>query len=158
MLAIVELKSLLVKELPRIRRFALSLTGNANDADDLVQSLAERMLHKGMKSDVPAVPWFLKVCKNLWIDEVRARDSRDKLHSESGEAPGKETTSPAPSNELDQIFQAMNQLTEEQRQLVELVIVEGFSYAEAAEVLDIPVGTVMSRVARARAKLAELLS
>lgn len=158
MLAVAELKSLLVKELPRLRRFALSLTGNTNDADDLVQSMAERLLHKGMKSDVPAVPWFLKVCKNLWIDEIRSRDSRDKMHSASGEAPDAATSSPAPSNELDQIFKAMEQLTDEQKQLVELVIVEGFSYAEAAEVLDIPVGTVMSRVARARTKLAEILT
>ena len=56
------------------------------------------------------------------------------------------------------IFTAMEQLNDEQRQLVALVIVEGFSYAEAAQSLDIPIGTVMSRVARARAKLAQLLN
>lgn len=158
MLAIIELKSLLVKELPRLRRFALSLTQDKNDADDLVQSMVEKLLRKGMKNDVPAVPWFLKVCKNMWIDEIRSRDSRAKLHTESAEAPDKTHTAPSPNTELELIFKAMEKLNDEQRQLVELVIVEGFSYAEAAQALDIPVGTVMSRVARARAKLAQMLN
>ena len=65
MLGTAQLKTLLIDELPRMRRFAYSLTGNKPDADDLVQSLVEKLLRKGIKKDIPAVPWFLKVCKNL---------------------------------------------------------------------------------------------
>ena len=74
-----QLKALLVKELPRLRRFSYGLTGNKSDADDLVQNLVEKMLRKGMSKDIPALPWFFKICKNLWIDEIRSNQNRKKL-------------------------------------------------------------------------------
>ena len=77
-----ELKSILVNELPRMRRFAYSLTGNRADAEDLVQNLVVKMLQKGLSKDVSALPWLLRVCKNIWLDEIRARDVRQKAVQE----------------------------------------------------------------------------
>lgn len=163
------LKAKLVKELPRLRRFAHGLTGNTPDADDLVQSLVEKLLTKeqqasGQKSgekpeQAPEVPWLLRVCKNLWIDQLRTNANRAKLQEQNQEQiqPKQEQSGPQDDN-MNQIALAIEQLNDEQKQLVVLVIVEGYSYAEAAQTLDIPVGTVMSRVARARGKLMEILS
>lgn len=152
----INLKNLLVQELPRLRRFAHGLTGNKSDADDLVQSLVEKLLTKEPQN-TPEVPWLLRVCKNLWIDKVRTQQNREQLLEQNFETA--EPVSEGPQNDqMDQIMAAMMQLSQEQRQLVTLVIVEGFSYQEAADVLEIPVGTVMSRVARARSKLMSILA
>ena len=152
------LKTKLVKELPRLRRFAHGLTGNKPDADDLVQSLVEKLLNKAPEQ-TPEVPWLLRVCKNLWIDQLRTSNNRAQLQQQNQQLlqPKEEQAGPQDDN-LNQIGAAIEQLNDEQKQLVTLVIVEGYSYAEAAEIISIPVGTVMSRVARARAKLMEILN
>jgi RNA polymerase sigma-70 factor (ECF subfamily) len=142
--------------LPRLRRFARSLTGNRHDGDDLMQATAERVLERGVPADAEVLPWMFKVCRNLWIDELRARQvrvraaSRPELAEEpvvSGEAVvlGELT--------LREVEHALAMLPEEQRAVLVLVAVEGLSYREAAAVLDIPIGTVMSRLARARGAL-----
>lgn len=159
------LKAKLVKELPRLRRFAHGLTGNTPDADDLVQSLVEKLLTKEQQTSLgtgeqePEVPWLLRVCKNLWIDQLRTNANRAQLQEQNQEQiqPKQEQSGPQDDN-MNHIALAIEQLNDEQKQLVVLVIVEGYSYAEAAQTLDIPVGTVMSRVARARGKLMEILS
>ena len=152
-----QLKALLIEQLPRLRRFAFSLTGNRADADDLIQSLAEKILKQGIKTDVEPVPWLIRVCKNLWIDELRARESRDRMHRTSAEQPDVAQFSEIPDDKLKPVYQAMGRLSLDHRQLVSLVIIEGFSYVEAGKILDIPTGTVMSRLARARARLTELI-
>jgi RNA polymerase sigma-70 factor (ECF subfamily) len=150
------LKAVLVCELPRLRRFAHSLTGNKPDADDLVQSMVEKLLTKQPQT-TPEVPWLLRVCKNLWIDQIRTNKNREQLLEQNNQQQPEAVENGPHNDTMDEIFAAMAQLNDEQKQLVGLVIVEGFSYAEAAQVLEIPVGTVMSRVARARAKLAQIL-
>lgn len=144
--------------MPRLRRFAHGLTGNKPDADDLVQSLIEKLLNKAPEQ-TPEVPWLLKVCKNLWIDQLRSNTNRAQLQQQNHQLiqPKDEQAGPQDDN-LYQIAQAIEQLSDEQKQLVTLVIVEGYSYTEAAKIIDIPVGTVMSRVARARAKLMQILN
>lgn len=156
-----ELKSILVSELPRIRRFAYSLTGNKADAEDLVQNLVVKMLQKGLAKDVSVLPWLLRVCKNMWLDEIRARDVRQKAVQEKKIPETEQVTlenDQETSYSLERILQVLDQMGEEQRMIISLVIIEGFSYAEAAEVLDIPQGTVMSRLSRARKKMLELIS
>lgn len=143
-----------------MRRFAYSLTGNKADAEDLVQNLVVKMLQKGLSKDVSTLPWLLRVCKNIWLDEIRSRDVRQKAVQEK-KIPeteqitledGQETT-----YSLERILGVLEQMSEEQRMIISLVIIEGFSYAEASEVLDIPQGTVMSRLSRARKKMLELI-
>jgi RNA polymerase sigma-70 factor (ECF subfamily) len=148
--------------LPNIRRFAFSLTGAMADADDLLQATVERMLDRGLPSDAALLPYSLKTCRNLWIDEIRSRKVRqaaatsaDPLLSSNQEVCGeRQAMGEISLREVQAVFAGM---PAEQRAVLELVAVEGYSYREAAELLDIPIGTVMSRLARGRATLAELL-
>jgi RNA polymerase sigma-70 factor (ECF subfamily) len=149
----------IVALLPRLRRFARNLTRNHHDADDVVQLAVERALtrleqwHRDARLD----SWMFKIVRNAWIDEVRARSRRDKvfLTAEAGEHVG--VDSMARETEMLSVQAAMARLPEDQREAVGLVLVEGLPYREAAEVLDIPVGTLTSRLARGRAALQVLL-
>jgi RNA polymerase sigma-70 factor (ECF subfamily) len=100
------------------------------------------------------------VCKNLWIDELRSREVRTRHANTLGQAgealelssPSAETQSSA-ERSLAAVNEALRQLPEEQRMALTLVAIEGKSYAEAADILEVPIGTIMSRIARARKQL-----
>lgn len=155
-----ELKQVITEALPRLRRFAHSLTGNQADGDDLVQNLIVKILQKGMSREVNVNAWLFRVCKNIWLDEIRSRDVRRKAVQEK-KIPGMddelEHNEQEASLSVNDLQQAMMHLADEQRVVVGLVIVEGFSYEQAAEILDVPRGTIMSRLSRARTKLTSLL-
>jgi RNA polymerase sigma-70 factor (ECF subfamily) len=156
---VTEIRDQLVALLPRLRRFARTLSRNAHDADDLVQVAVERALLKldqwrpGTRLD----SWMFGIIKNAWIDETRSRRRRDKVLApeELGEHVA-DATSEAHIQRLS-LEAAMEQLPEEQRLAVALVLVEGLAYKEAAEVLEVPIGTVTSRLARGREALEALL-
>ncbi len=146
--------------LPRMRRFARSLTFHREDADDLVQLAMERALGRseqwtpGTRLD----SWIFRIIKNAWIDEVRSRARRDDLFvpEAAGEHVGDDFAE-AHQQRLA-IQKAVSLLSEEHRLVVGLVLVDGLAYKDAAEVLDIPVGTLTSRLARAREALQQILS
>lgn len=146
--------------LPRVRRFALSLTGNRDDADDLLQSTVERVLARGMPEGADVLRWMFRVVRNLWIDEVRSRRVRLEVAAR-GEANETATMNGEGAGigglQMREIADAMASLPKDQRALLSLVAIEGLTYREAAEVLEIPIGTVMSRLARARAGMAARL-
>jgi RNA polymerase sigma factor (sigma-70 family) len=145
--------------LPRLRRFALALTGNGADADDLVQDTVERALRnlhqwqQGTRLD----SWMFRIAQNLWIDSVRARRVR-AVAVHDPEAAGNVAIDGARDAEarliLAETVKALQELPEDQRVVVGLVLVDGMSYREAADVLNVPMGTVTSRLARARTALA----
>ncbi len=152
----------LVALMPRLRRFAQGLTGSAADADDLVQSTLERALERldqwqpGTRLD----SWLYRIAQNMWIDQVRSRKSHgtavdvEELEAIAG-SDGRVTT-------LQQLTmrdtqRAIADLPPDQRAVLLLVTVDELSYADAAQALEIPIGTVMSRLARARKALAERL-
>ena len=143
-----------------MRRFARSLTYHREDADDLVQIAMERALGRseqytpGTRLD----SWIFRIIKNAWIDEVRSRTRRDELFvpEEAGEHVGDDFAR-AHEQRLA-IRKAVSLLSEEHRLVVGLVLVDGLGYKEAAEVLEIPVGTLTSRLARAREALQQILS
>jgi RNA polymerase sigma-70 factor (ECF subfamily) len=149
----------IVTLLPRLRRFARNLTRNPHDADDVVQIAVERALtrldqwRRGARLD----SWMFTIVRNAWIDELRSRGRRGKvfLAAEAGENIG--TDSMARETELLSVQSAMARLPEDQREAVSLVLVEGLPYKEAAEVLDVPIGTLTSRLARGREALQALL-
>lgn len=149
-----ELRQALVELLPRLRRYAYALTGNRADADDLLQTTVERLLGKGIEAGIPVDRWSFRVCKNAWLDEVRSRAVRhavdiDEQHmAEELQMDGEKAL--LDSLACQQVRQVMQTLPEEQRAALALVAIEGFSYAEAADILGSPIGTVMSRIARAR--------
>lgn len=145
--------------LPRLRRFARALTRHREDADDLVQQAVERaLLHADQWAPGTRLDsWLYRIMKNAWIDEVRARGRRGAvlLPEEAGEHVG--VTPMDARNDALAVQQAMARLNEDQRLVVALVLIEGLPYKEAAAVLDIPIGTLTSRLARAREALQALL-
>ena len=147
----------LIAVLPRLRRFARGLTGSAVEADDLVQAACERALarahqfQEGTRFD----SWMFRIVQTIWIDQLRSRDIRREEAEEEGVHVG--TDEPGRRAEarlaLQEVRTALRQLPPEQRAALLLVTVDGLSYKEAAEVAEVPVGTIMSRLARARVAL-----
>jgi len=158
-----ELRQGLAALLPRLRRFARTLAWRREDADDLVQVALERALRAadqwqpGTRLDA----WLFRIMKNAWIDELRARGRRsevivDNVDSEALEEKVGTAETGGVITRLA-VQAAMQRLPEEQRVAVSLVLVEGLAYKEAAELLEIPVGTLTSRLARGREALQALL-
>jgi RNA polymerase sigma-70 factor, ECF subfamily len=149
----------LIALLPRLRRFGRALTRNQDDADDLVQVAIERGLrHAGQWQPGTRVDhWIIGIMRNAWIDELRSRKRRGALFApeEAGEQVG-ETPMQTLTDAID-IQEAVAQLPEDQRIVIALVLVEGWSYREAADMLEIPMGTLTSRLARGRSALQALL-
>ena len=149
----------LVALLPRLRRFARNLTRNPHDADDMVQIAIERAITRAdqRQPDARLDGWMFKIVRNAWIDEVRSRGRRDKIFApeEAGEHIGSEVIEQEVT--LMSVQAAMLRLPEEQRMAVSLVLIEGLPYKEAAEVLEVPIGTLTSRLARGREALQVLL-
>jgi RNA polymerase sigma-70 factor, ECF subfamily len=152
----------LVQLLPRLRRFALTLSGHAADADDLVQMACERAMLKAAQW-IPGTrldSWIYTMMRNLWISELRSR----RVRSGAGQVDAAETDELATEVGAAEILQG-NQIAALILSLPEglaatllLVSIEGHSYQEAADVLDIPIGTVMSRMSKARQVMKEKLA
>ncbi len=145
----------LVRLLPRLRRFARALAGRREDADDLVQTALERALVRRAQWEpgTKLASWMFKIINNAWIDEMRSRNRRDRTFApeEAAEAAG--ASARASPDDSIAVRRAVEGLNEDQRIAVALVLVEGLTYKEAAEVLGVPMGTVTSRLARAREQL-----
>jgi len=152
-------QEVLLAELRGLRKFCFSLTGNAADADDLLQMTVERVIKKGMPEDAHAARWAYRVCKNLWIDELRSRSVRQSHLEFVGEQGREEPSAEQVAGDERQVaavFGELENLPDEQRLALTLVAIEGKTYGEAAEILEVPIGTIMSRIARARRQLARV--
>lgn len=146
--------------LPRLRRFARSLTQSGNDSEDLVQSAVERALRRRQEGErfERLDSWLFKIVQNLWIDELRRR-RRAPAEVLDERLPGEDGRNTTSSRmDLDAARAAMRALPPEQRAVMSIVVLDGMSYQQAAEVLDVPIGTIMSRLARARRALADRLA
>ena len=155
------MKKQLLEMLPALRRFCRSLTSSSHDADDLLQATVERLLSKGVPDDANLGRWAFTVCRNLWIDEYRARKLRpttewDPSLDESLRVDGERDTHL--QMRLEEVDRAMRRLPADQQLILSMVAVQGLPYKEVAQALDLPLGTVMSRLARARARVVELLN
>lgn len=150
----------LVALLPRLRRFARGLAGTADRADDLVQAACERALSRiqqwtpGTRLD----SWMFRIIQTIWLDERRAAKVRSGEGTVEAEDAGAELSADGTREmeahlTFDAVRRAMKRLPEEQQAVLMLVCVEGQTYKEAADSLAIPIGTVMSRLARARTAL-----
>lgn len=152
-----ELHRDLVGLVPQLRRFAYALTRHAEDADDLVQATIERVLTRPMPDDADLVKWMFRISRNIWIDDLRQR----KVRREAAPEIAAETDFDISAEEraearasLRKAQEGIDKLPEDQREVLAMVAIAGMAYREAAEALAIPIGTVMSRLARARAALA----
>lgn len=148
--------------LPRLRRFARSLARDASDADDLCQQAVERALRSreqwqpGTRLDA----WMYRIMRNIWIDEARARTRRAQTFApeEDGMNVGDDGHKAIERNvAITEVDRAMAKLPDEQREVIALVLVEGLAYKEAAEILEIPMGTLTSRLVRGRQALVQML-
>jgi RNA polymerase sigma-70 factor (ECF subfamily) len=146
----------LLVAIPRLRRYARSLVFDAATADDLVQSALERALNHWRQFDPKRdlVLWLLAIAHNAWLDGLRRDKHLDIVSPErvADVLDRDRRHEPDIGLQMD-LSAALSRLVPDQRSALMLVIVEQLSYAEAAEVLHVPEGTVMSRVSRARAVL-----
>ena len=150
----------LLEMLPRLRRFALSLTRSADISDDLVQITCQKALsgRDGFKPGTRFDAWLFRILRNTWIDMARQQGTRGPAVDldTAGEIQGVDGASETEHRlMLRRTLAAIEDLPDEQREVLLLVCVEELSYRETADVLDVAMGTVMSRLARARRKLAE---
>jgi RNA polymerase sigma-70 factor (ECF subfamily) len=159
MTSLQQVREQIVTLLPRLRRFGRAITHHASDADDLVQIAIERALqrHAQWRPEAPFHSWMFGIMRNAWIDEARARSRRGRVLAP--EEAGLEVPDNASEAQLRllSVQKAMASLPEEQRLAVALVLIEGLSYKEAAEALDVPIGTLTSRLARGREALQKQL-
>ncbi|MHB8812911.1 MAG: sigma-70 family RNA polymerase sigma factor [Steroidobacteraceae bacterium] len=155
-----DLRDRIIELLPRLRRFARSLARNVQDADDLVQITAERALARAeqLRPDHSVASWLFGILRNAWIDEGRSRRRRETLVEPAHLAERVGDPAAGTDPELLCLQDALSRLPEDQRLAVALVLVEGFSYKEAALVMSVPVGTLTSRLARGREALQSMLS
>ncbi len=149
--------------IPRLRRYALALTGNRDTADDLIQDTLERAWRKRALwqpgSDLRA--WLFTVMHNVYVNGVRSARPIESLHDDeiaaaAVSAPG--AASAETGVVLSELRTALARLSDDYRQVVLLVGLEQMSYAEAAAVLGVPIGTIMSRLSRGREQLRLLLA
>lgn len=155
-----EFSAELVTQLPRLRRYAIALIGDVSLADDLLQDCVERAMQKRrtLKEGQRLYGWLRSILHNLYMDELRRRrrsgivaDLDEMANSLTHSTPAADRTS------ITDFVRAVGRLTVEHRQVLLLVGLDGLSYGEAAAELHIPIGTVMSRLARAREQLRDLL-
>lgn len=144
------------KSVPALRRYARALTRNADRADDLVQDCLERAIRKrGLWTPTGTLQgWLFRILLNLWRNDARTQRRRGEHVPIDGLLV--EPSTPAPQLgriALGEMSRAIDQLPGDQREALLLVVLEGSTYEEAATILGIPIGTLMSRLGRARAAL-----
>lgn len=148
------------REIPFLRRYAYALTRNGDDADDLVHDCVARALSRWhlKRADGSVRAWLYRILTNLFLSDRRRAARRRNVPLDT-EGPEQAVAAPQEVQvELSQVMDAIGTLSEERRAVLLLVAVEDFSYEEAARVLDIPLGTVMSRLSRARNDLRQAMA
>ncbi len=156
------IRDAILAALPRLRRFCQGLAGSAQDGDDLMQSTVERALSRVHQFDpgTRVDSWMFRIAQNIHIDGARAaqRRGRQVPVEDVPDVMGDDGRSITENrSDLAAAQRALQAVPDDQRAAFLLVVVEGMSYREAAETLDVPVGTVMSRLARARGRIEQAM-
>lgn len=147
------------QQIPALRRYAYGLTRNSADADDLVQACLERAISRRelLRSESAVRPWLFRILSNLFVNQIRRARSRPEVVGIDVPDIAGCDGDPERAAELREVLDAVGGLEPDRRTVLLLVSVEGFSYAEAAEMTGVPIGTVMSRLAWGRAELRQKL-
>ena len=155
------MKDAILSVLPRLRRFCHAMAGNPADGDDLMQSTVERALAHGdqFQAGTRIDSWLYRIAQNLQIDQARAKGRRGTAVpvEDAFDLIGDDGEGVYHRAELAAASRALAEVPDDQRAAFVLVVIEGLSYREAAETLEVPVGTIMSRIARARARIEKAL-
>lgn len=155
--AATEIREAVTQEFPAVWRYCLVLSGSQTDADDLAQRTSLRALERHNQFEAGTSPraWLFRMARNLWINEVRSRAVRRGSGTVPVEDAELETNRPSAEMNIfaSEVLTKVSQLPGGQREAVLLVYGEGYSYREAAQIMDVPIGTVMSRLATARKAL-----
>ena len=153
-----QIREQMIGLIPRLRRFALTLTSNDADADDLVQSTFLKGIENLDKWQVGSRldSWLYRIAQNIWLNTIRHQKvkssyAKDQVFVQDSVIDGEDAV--IQKSELKQVEMGFNTLPADQKTALLLVAIEGYGYQEAAEILEIPVGTVTSRIARARQSL-----
>ncbi|MDF1762302.1 MAG: RNA polymerase sigma factor [Oleibacter sp.] len=154
-------KQALIALLPKLRRYCFALTNHRQDAEDLLQAAVERALVRWQQFEIGTEMdrWMYRLCRNLWIDTMRKNSPTDTLTEALTERFSDTLVTLSAEQQFEQattlryVQDQMGRLSEGLRMVLYLVAVEGRSYQETATILDIPAGTVMSRLSRARQQL-----
>lgn len=147
--------------LPALSRFAMSLTGARDRADDLAQDTVERALNKAHLFDGSNLrAWLFTICRRLFLNQIRSRKTRgfsvpveDAPQAALSISEGQEM-----AMHFNDVSDAFDRLPENDRMILSLIVMEGLKYVDVAQLLDIPIGTVRSRLSRARARLKDMIS
>lgn len=149
----------LIDMLPRLRRYCYALTSDRHNADDLLQASVEKALQRWeqFQAGTEFERWMFRLCRNHWIDTMRTNKPTEEFQEDSmsPDATASPESLTISQSSLDQLQGRISKLSEGLRMALYLVAVEGRSYQEAANILDVPTGTIMSRIARARQQLAD---
>ncbi len=155
-----QIREQMIGYLPRLRRFALTLTGHDADADDLVQSTYLKAIENLDKWQVGSRldSWLYRIAQNIWFNQIRHRKvkssyAEEKELMQDSSVDGEDAV--IQKSELKHVEKGVRSLPPDQKTVLLLVAVEGYGYQEAAEILEIPVGTLTSRLARARQTLSQ---
>lgn len=157
-----EFRQELIDLIPRIRRFCRVLTGNLADADDVVQACLEKAMinHDQWQAGTQLDRWVFRIARNTWLDDRRRAHNRmphDDI-ADLHDLPDTDGEILVQQRGVSRMVRsAIDALPDDQRVLVGLIMLEGYTYREASEQLDLPIGTVMSRLSRAKASLAKAL-
>ncbi|MGX9354240.1 RNA polymerase sigma factor [Roseobacteraceae bacterium S113] len=155
-----QVRAALIAHQNDVWRFALGLSGKRDVADDLMQATALRALEKShtLSHTDNLRAWLLTLCRSIWLNELRAAHLRraEALSDVEHFVPGTQKDAPEANIFATEVLNQVMGLPEAQREAVMLVYVLGHSYRETADLLHVPIGTIMSRLAAARAKLAPL--
>ncbi|MDR4306468.1 sigma-70 family RNA polymerase sigma factor [Chelatococcus sambhunathii] len=145
-----------IGQLRTLRRYALTLTRNEHDAEDLVQDALVRAYAKRSQYDTGRElrSWLLAILHNAYVDKLRSVTA-DRRRAEEAASLAEFEVGPSQEHaaQLTGVLEAVKRLPEDQRAALHLVAIEGLSYADASAVLDVPLGTLMSRIGRARETL-----
>ncbi len=146
--------------IPQLRRYARALTGDYSAAEDLVQDTLERAWKRlGLwRSGSNLRAWLFTIMHNIFINQVRSEPRKQHQNLEHSTLPGSGSRAPEDRLELEDLNKALRRLSNEQREVILLIGLEQMSYDEAAKVLGIPIGTVMSRLSRGREQLRAIMN
>jgi RNA polymerase sigma-70 factor, ECF subfamily len=149
----------LEETIPALRRYAWALLRNESDADDLVQDCALRAIDRihTFRTDRELRPWLFTIMHNLYVSSWRRKRRQAEVVTDDAEADLAVSPSQTANMEVRDVLRGLDALPEDLRQILLLIAVEGFQYDEVARMLDIPIGTVMSRLSRGRDRLRDFI-